>query len=379
MHRIVALVITLAAATAPAGVAAQPGAGGPCGLLTDTVLTYIDFAVQRPLQRVVFEDLTGGTNTTPPPGTVIRFHTDAIGGPLSFSLPGMPAAVYAFVEHERPGGGLACGGGGNQQGCPEVSGVWVYEPVTTYAYELPDAVNNGANSTDAFHLTSDGGAGPEEALTLGAYTNTYELRFTGPSWSLNPFTGFPGFQWGFQIPFSAWDIGFVAPGEPNDPADDIQLVVGLYSDFATVDSDMCANDATTFPYRFQREPSAGFQTDRIYAYFPAFTYTEFAAAVEKVLVDIEPGPLPEGYALLGARPNPAAAGAVAQYVMGEAGHARLEVFDVLGRRVALLADEMRPAGVSSAMLGADSLPPGAYLLRLMAGGGVASRPMAVAR
>jgi hypothetical protein len=291
----------------------------------------------------------------------------------------MPSPVYGFVEHERPGGGPACGGGGNQQGCPEVSGVWVYEPVTTYAYELPDAVNNGANSTDAFHLTSDGGPGPEEALTLGAYINTYELRFTGPSWALNPFTGFPGDSMAFQIPFTAWDIGFVGPGEVNDPSDDIQLVVGLYSDFATVDSDMCANDATTLPYRFQREPSAGFQTDRIYAYFPTFTYAEFAAAVEKVLVDVEPGPLPAGYALIGAQPNPATSVAVVQYVMGEAGHARLELFDVLGRRVGVLADEMRPAGVSSAPLATASLRPGAYVLRLTAGGGVASRTIAVVR
>ena len=46
---------------------------------------------------------------------------------------------------------------------------------------------------------------------------------------------------------------------------------------------------------------------------------------------------------------------------------------------AVLAEEVRPAGVNSAALRTESLPPGAYVLRLTAGGGVASRPVAVVR
>ena len=364
----------------PAGAGAQgPLSGERCAVTADTVLSYMDFTAERirPLQRVVFEDLTGGTNSAVPAGTIIRFYTDALGGPLTFSLPDAPAPTYAFVEVQRPGGTPACGGGGNQQGCAEVSGVWVYAPVTTYHYELPPAVNGGANSTNEFHLTSDGGAGPEESLAI--YTNSFEIRFDGVSWAVNPFSGFPGFLMGFEVPFTLWDIGPMNPGDPNDPSDDVRLIPGIYSDIALVDDDMCANNATSFPYRFEREIGAGLQTDRIYAYWPSATYDDFAAAVAGFVVAAEPGPLPTGYALLGARPNPSTGSADIQFVTAAAGPVLLEVMDVLGRTVATLVDDSRPAGTHSARADVSGLPAGAYLLRLRAGGGIATRPMSVTR
>jgi len=374
---VLGLVVVLAL---PAGAGAQgPLSGGRCGVVPDTILGYIDFTPERfrPLQRVVFEDLTGGSNTAVPAGGIIRFYTDPVGGALTFSLPEAPVPTYAFVEVQRPGGLPGCAGDGNQQGCTEVGGVWVYAPVTTYAYELAAAVNGGANATGAYHLTSDGGPGPEESLAT--YVSAFEIRFDGPSWAVNPFAGFPGFLMGFEVPFTLWDVGPMSPGDVPDPSDDVRLIPGIYSDFATTDEDMCANDATTFPYRFEREIGAGLQTDRIYAYWPLTTYEDFAAAIEDSVVASEPGPLPAGYALLGARPNPAAGSADVHFVTGDAGPVRLDLVDVLGRTVATLVDDHRPAGAHTSRVNVAGLPAGAYLLRLRAGGGVATRPMSVTR
>jgi hypothetical protein len=216
-------------------------------------------------------------------------------------------------------------------------------------------------------------------MLTGGYTNAFEIRFDGPSWAVNPFTGFPGFSMGFEVPFTVWDVGPMNPGDPPNPADDVRLIPALYSDFATVDDDMCANNATTFPYRFEREIGAGLQTDRIYAYWPVMTYDDFAAAIEDSVVASEPPPLPAGYALIGARPNPARASADVSFVTAAAGPVRLDLVDVLGRTVATVVDDTRPAGTHNVRVAVGGLPAGAYLLRMRAGGGVSVRPMAVAR
>jgi hypothetical protein len=350
-----------------------------CALLPDTVFSHYDFTVEHPraLQRVVFEDLTGGANTTVPAGTVIRFYSDPVGGPYVFGLPGGPTPAYAFVEVQRPGGAPACGGG-NQQGCAETGGVWVYTQETTYAYEVATAVNRGANSTNEFHLTSAGGAGPEGSLA--PYTNAYEIRFDQTSWATNPFADPAiGSGWGFEVPFSLWDIGPVEPLGTNDPGDDVRMLPGIFSDVATAPEDMCANNATSLPYRFLGEPGAGMQTDRVYAYYATTSYDEFAAAAAEAIVASEPEPLPAGFALRGARPNPARGAAHVAYAVGEAGPVRLEVLDALGRRVALLVDGVRPAGEHRAAVDAAGLRGGVYLLRMTAGGGVATSRLSVVR
>lgn len=78
----------------------------------------------------------------------------------------------------------------------------------------------------------------------------------------------------------------------------------------------------------------------------------------------------------GVYPNPAAARATVAF--SAPGEARVEVFDVLGRRVAVLHDG--PAGPdASAALDVGALPSGLYLVRLSAAGVRQSRTFVVAR
>lgn len=78
-------------------------------------------------------------------------------------------------------------------------------------------------------------------------------------------------------------------------------------------------------------------------------------------------------------PNPFRAATRIAFSLAEAGPARLAVYDVLGRQVAVLVDGPTEAGTHEAELHAGSLASGTYLLRLEAGSEVATRQMTVAR
>ena len=68
-------------------------------------------------------------------------------------------------------------------------------------------------------------------------------------------------------------------------------------------------------------------------------------------------------------PNPALGRTTLVFDLAEAGPVRLGVYDALGREVAVLVDEVRPAGRHEAVLDGSGLPSGVYLVRLTASDG----------
>ena len=82
---------------------------------------------------------------------------------------------------------------------------------------------------------------------------------------------------------------------------------------------------------------------------------------------------------LAVAPNPARGGATVTYTLVEAGPARVEVFDVLGRSVALLVDERQAAGTHTARAALGGLPAGLYVVRLRAGDHTETRHLTVIR
>lgn len=74
-------------------------------------------------------------------------------------------------------------------------------------------------------------------------------------------------------------------------------------------------------------------------------------------------------------PNPFNPSTTVPVELDDAADVRLEVFDMLGRRVALLADRTLPAGTHRFNIQADSWPSGQYLVRLVAGDVVRTRHM----
>ena len=79
------------------------------------------------------------------------------------------------------------------------------------------------------------------------------------------------------------------------------------------------------------------------------------------------------------RPNPAAGRAEVSVALPAAAHARAEVFDALGRRVAGVWDGPLAAGTTPLALDVGAWPPGVYVVRVVAAGRVTSAPLTVAR
>ncbi len=75
-------------------------------------------------------------------------------------------------------------------------------------------------------------------------------------------------------------------------------------------------------------------------------------------------------------PDPASPGARIRYFLPQSGRARLELFDVTGRRVAALAQEIQSAGWHEVSLGPD-LSTGPYFLRLVSGGQAVTRRVVI--
>jgi hypothetical protein len=96
------------------------------------------------------------------------------------------------------------------------------------------------------------------------------------------------------------------------------------------------------------------------------------------------GALPEATALSGAYPNPArlsgASVVTVPFRLAEATQVRVVVYDVLGREVAVLADEAMEAGsYEVAWPEAGSLPAGTYLVRMTAGSVVQTERLTLVR
>jgi hypothetical protein len=77
--------------------------------------------------------------------------------------------------------------------------------------------------------------------------------------------------------------------------------------------------------------------------------------------------IPKTFAFHNAYPNPFNPITELRFDLPETGHVTLRIFDVLGREVAVLLDENRPAGAYSATFDAHTLSSGLYFARLSSG------------
>lgn len=78
-------------------------------------------------------------------------------------------------------------------------------------------------------------------------------------------------------------------------------------------------------------------------------------------------------------PNPTAGQATLEYTLPKAKDVRLAVYDVLGRRVAVLEDGRKEAGRHRARLEAGRLSSGVYFFRLQAEGRTRTKKLTVVR
>jgi hypothetical protein len=89
--------------------------------------------------------------------------------------------------------------------------------------------------------------------------------------------------------------------------------------------------------------------------------------------------VPASVELLQNYPNPFNPNSDIRYQISEFRMVRLAVYDLLGREVAVLVDEMKPAGTYEVRFDASGLASGVYLCKLTAGSFVQTRKMILAR
>ena len=85
--------------------------------------------------------------------------------------------------------------------------------------------------------------------------------------------------------------------------------------------------------------------------------------------------IPGSYSLMQNYPNPFNPSTVIQYGLPERNHVKLEIFNVLGQRVAILIDNELEAGYHEITFDATHLPSGVYIYRLQASDYVETRRM----
>ena len=91
---------------------------------------------------------------------------------------------------------------------------------------------------------------------------------------------------------------------------------------------------------------------------------EVPAGAKRLRVQVEE--LPQEAALRKPYPNPVSGQATLEYALPEEREVTIKVYDVLGRRVATLAEGKKEAGVHRAALEAGPLPSGTYFARMQA-------------
>ena len=143
-------------------------------------------------------------------------------------------------------------------------------------------------------------------------------------------------------------------------------------------------------YDTHPEPGASFAGNwTVYPYLPSNRLISsdrerglFVLQLDLGTVDAEAeGVLPaDGFVLESAYPNPTTGNVTVPFLLANAAQIRLTVFDVLGREVAVLADDFRPAGSHAVTLDGSNLPSGAYFYRLdVAGAASQTRPLTIVR
>jgi len=93
----------------------------------------------------------------------------------------------------------------------------------------------------------------------------------------------------------------------------------------------------------------------------------------------EPPTLPQRVELLQIYPNPFNPTTRIQYILPQREHVKLQVFDVLGREVALLVDEIQAPGTHSVQWNGSGVASGIYLYQLRTSQSILTRKMILLR
>ena len=178
-----------------------------------------------------------------------------------------------------------------------------------------------------------------------------------------------------------WDLGTTEGGSSGSPLFNPQhrIVGQLHGGYAA-----CGNDASDWYGRFDLSWAGGGTTASQLAHWldPAGLGSSYLNTLDPLDPD-DPGEpeVPDVFAMRGVWGNPVKSGqtAVVRFDLPRAGHVKLTVFDVRGRRVATLVDRTLEAASHPIPWSSQGVAAGVYLLRLEALGEEETRAITVLR
>ena len=228
---------------------------------------------------------------------------------------------------------------------------------TTAGYDSRDASANtvtlsGIDSFSRWTLGSESQPLPVELAGFEVIRSEERVRLQWTTASEQQNAGFEVQRRRAAAPARAWEeIGFVESAASGG-------TTGEPQSYRFVDRDL-PFEAYALTYRLRQIDIDG------------------SATLSKPVV-VELG-TPEKLVLHSAAPNPVRAQAILRYEVPEQTSVRVELFDVLGRRVATFVDRKETAGRKTTAIDASGLSNGTYFVRLQAEGAVRTEPITVVR
>ncbi len=174
-------------------------------------------------------------------------------------------------------------------------------------------------------------------------------------------------------------LDWTTASETNNYGFEVQKSFNTTNNFSTIPRSFVAgNGTTTEPQYYSWIDSAATAGNWYYRLKQmdldgTTVYTEPARV--SVLTGVRGGEVPGDFALQQNYPNPFNPTTKMSFVIGHSSLASLKVFDVLGREVETLVNEVKAPGMHDVTFNAERLPSGVYVYRLTAGGKSASRRM----
>jgi len=198
-------------------------------------------------------------------------------------------------------------------------------------------------------------------------------RFNQTNWLPVELVAFDASAWGSRV-----DLTWQTAGETSNAGFDVQHAPGATDDFAKIGY-VEGRGTTTVPQTYR------FRVDDLEPGKHAFRLRQVDIDGASELSDeIEVTLGTNRLALLGNAPNPFTKQTTIRYVLPEAAHVRLTVYNVLGQVVARLVDAQQPADAYAVTWDGGSaqgqpVASGTYFVRLDADGRMLTQPMTVVR
>lgn len=147
-----------------------------------------------------------------------------------------------------------------------------------------------------------------------------------------------------------------------------ELLLGYTDFFTQIDPRIVYSNLQTFPSTIGTGPLT--ELEALIGYVSAvqtLSPDPLPGRVVSMVTDAKAPPAPADLTLEQNRPNPFGPMTALRFALPAAAHARVAVYDVVGREVAVLADRSFSAGAHDLLFRAQALPAGLYFCRLVSG------------